>query len=123
MFPLYLDENAQDTVLTRLLRGDGIDCLLSNEAGNAGLSDEGQLTFAQTAGRTLVTFDRGDFQRIHGHWMRRGQSHAGILIVTRADMPAGAIHRAIMALQRERTAEQMKEAILFLSPPAPEEQP
>lgn len=43
---LYLDEDAQRNSLVRALRARQIDILTANEAGQVGLSDADQLTFA-----------------------------------------------------------------------------
>ncbi|MGE0597999.1 MAG: DUF5615 family PIN-like protein [Dehalococcoidia bacterium] len=121
MFPVYFDENSQDSLLVSLLRKDGVDCLISNEAGNGELPDDDQLSFAAQSSRAIVTFDRADFQRLHGAWMAANRSHAGILIVTYPWITAVALHASLMRLQRERTPADMRNAILFIGPSPLEE--
>lgn len=116
MFPVYFDENSQDAVLVSLLRRDGVDCLLSNDAGNEGLPDEAQLAFATGAARTIVTFDRVDFQRLHATWMNAQRTQAGIIIVTSVWLSASVLHAALMGLQTTRSNNDMQNAILFIGP-------
>ena len=116
MFDLYGDENAQDGVLLSLLTNAGVDFLTSNEAGNRGKPDDQQLEFCAVARRVILTFDRGDFQRLHSDWMRQGRRHAGIIIVSRAQIHVTDLHIQIMRLQAERTPEQMDNALLFIGP-------
>ena len=123
MFDLYGDENAQNKILINLLRRDGVDFLTSNEAGKGGAPDNDQLEFCSQQQRVILTLDRGDFQRLHAEWMRSGRDHAGIIIVTRSVFWPPSVHLLIMRLQRERTPEQMRNAILFLSPTPTEEPP
>lgn len=118
MFDLYFDENAQDRVLLHLLRRDEVNCLTSNEADKGGTSDEEQLAFAARASRTMLTFDRADYQRLHGDWMRAGRSHAGIIIVTNSYVSTVDLHSQLMRLQAERSAHDMANAVLFIHPDA-----
>ncbi len=118
MFPLYLDENAQDGILVALLRRDEVDCLTSNDAGNGGLSDEDQLKFASSTGRAILTFDKGDFQRLHGVWMSRGRTHRGILVVTSAWLSPQVVHAEVMRLQFATSAEEIANGIRYISSPA-----
>lgn len=57
---LYLDEHVPVS-LASPLAAHGVDCLTTQQAGNAGLSDEAQLAFATSNARALVTFNRRDF--------------------------------------------------------------
>ena len=68
----YLDENVPKAVAEGLRRR-GVDVLTVQEAGNSGLSDHTQLTFALTEVRVLVTVDSDFLQLAH-----EGVSHAGI---------------------------------------------
>jgi predicted nuclease of predicted toxin-antitoxin system len=64
----YLDQNMWGAVAIGL-RQHGIDVLKTQEAGNCGLSDTEQLSFAAASGRVIVTFDV-DYPA--------GTTHAGI---------------------------------------------
>ncbi len=104
-----------------MLRSAGVDCITANEAGLNGSDDPDALAFAANAGRTVITHDRADFQRVHTEWMLAGRSHAGVVVVTDSWMPVSALHAAIMRLQAERDAASMVNAILFIGrTPSPE---
>lgn len=115
-FPLYCDENAQALALVQMLRESGVDCETANDAAIAGTNDPDVLSYAAAVGRAVLTHDRGDFQRIHKEWMLAGRNHAGILIVTSSRIAIARRHAAIMRFHTERSAAQMVNAILFISP-------
>jgi hypothetical protein len=118
VFDLYCDENVQDRVLLQLLRRSEVNCLTSNEADKGAASDQEQLAFATRSSRTILTFDRVDYQRLHGDWMRAGRSHQGIIIVTSAYVSTVDLYSQLMRLQAERSAHDMANAILFIRPTA-----
>jgi hypothetical protein len=120
-FPLYGDENAMRGILFETLRASGVDCLTSNEAGNAGLSDDAQLAFATSEGRPILTYDKKDFSALHRLWMDSGREHAGIIIVSGRRVAFATLLGKLMRLQLERSAEDMRNAILFIGPTPPEE--
>ena len=120
-FALYSDENAMRGILFQRLRGANVDCLTSNEAGNGRLPDEAQLQYATSVSRVIVTHDKGDFGALHGRWMAEGREHAGIIILTRGKIGVGVVFAKLMRLQAERSAEDMRNAILFIGPSPIEE--
>jgi hypothetical protein len=68
---LYADEDFSYPVVQRL-RQLGHDLLTAHEAGQAGhrIPDAAVLAFATAAGRTVVTFNRRHFIRLHGEVSR-----------------------------------------------------
>jgi predicted nuclease of predicted toxin-antitoxin system len=68
----YLDEHIHRAVADGL-RHRGVNVLTVQEAGNSGLSDREQLSFAMSEGRVMVTMD-SDFLLLASE----GVSHAGI---------------------------------------------
>lgn len=60
---LYLDEDV-DVLIATLIRVWGFDVLTTVAAGNLGKRDREQLAYAQETGRTLVTHNRADFERL-----------------------------------------------------------
>ena len=79
MARLYADENFPRPVVEELRRL-GHDLLTCQEAGQAGnqVPDEQVLAFAHGSGRTVLTFDRRDYFRLH----RRDPGHSGIIAST-----------------------------------------
>jgi predicted nuclease of predicted toxin-antitoxin system len=115
-FPVYLDENAQASVLVQLLREAAVDCQTANEARLNGADDSDVLAHATSNGRTVITHDREDFQRLHGQWMGTGRDHTGIVVITNSRMSLSAIAERILHLQAGRDIERMRNAILYIGP-------
>ena len=84
------------------------------EAGRNGQSDPLQLEFAATNERAIVTANQRDFVPLHRDWILAGRSHAGIIVLTQQVTAVGAILVKLRETQ-DRTAEEMRDAILFLS--------
>lgn len=110
---LLLDEDAQRTALIRALRARRFDVLSVNEAGQTGVLDEEQLEFAVASGRTLFTFNRGHFVRLHTLYMERGLSHAGIIVSDQLEI--GVVIRRLLRLLDALTAVDMIDQLVFLS--------
>ncbi len=109
---LYLDEDAQRTSLVRALRARQIDVLTANEAGLVGVPDGEQLVFAAAHNRTIFTFNRGDFVRLHTEYLRDGRDHAGIIVSDQLEV--GLVIRRLLKLLDARSAKQMKNWLEFL---------
>jgi hypothetical protein len=62
---LYLDEDAQQSSLIRALRARQVDVQTAQEAGLVGVPDEVQLAHAAEEKRVILTFNRGDFVKLH----------------------------------------------------------
>lgn len=114
-FPLYADEDTTHRSVFRALRAEFVDCLTTQEAGRAGASDQSQLEFATATGRTILTTNQRDFVRLFTEWASAGHHHAGIIVLTDQRIPPGLLIAKLLKLQRERSAEQMARAILFVS--------
>jgi hypothetical protein len=110
---LYLDEDAQRTSLVRALRARQIDLLTANEAGKIGISDAEQLAFAVSHRRTVFTFNRGDFVRLHTEYLQRGQHHWGVIVSDQLEIST--VIRRLLRLLDGRTAEDMQDWLEFLS--------
>ena len=92
---LYADEDFDHRVIARL-RALGHDVVTVMDADRRGASDVEQLAYATSAGRAVITFNRGDYHALH----RRSAVHAGILTCTRdpdVEALAARIHAEISA--------------------------
>lgn len=76
MFSFYANENLS-SIIVKELRHLGYDVLTSYEAGNANqkIPDEQVLSEATQQQRSVITFNRDDFLKLH----RSGFRHAGII--------------------------------------------
>ncbi len=96
MARLYADENFSFPVVERL-RLLGHDVHTVQEAGQANqrTPDHEILAFAVAGGRAVITFNRGDFKRLH----RLSPRHSGIIVCTRDDDVAALSARIDQAIR------------------------
>ena len=108
---LFLDEDVY-TVLAVALRKRGHDAVHALEEKRLGLPDESQLTFAASEDRCLVSFNVGDFVRLHNRWVAEGREHAGIIVSKQ--LPVGESLRRLLTLLQREEAKSMRGQIRFL---------
>ena len=110
---LYLDEDAQRNSLVRALRARGIDVMTAMEADLLGRSDQENLIYAAAQGRTLFSFNRGDFDKLHRIYLSTGQHHAGLIVSDQLE--TGVILRRLLKLLSNRPANDMRDWLEYLS--------
>ncbi|MBI4684492.1 MAG: DUF5615 family PIN-like protein [Nitrospirae bacterium] len=76
---LYLDEMIP-VDLTLILKQYNYDILSAKDAGMLGKSDLEQLAFAVSQNRAILTFNIGDFTRLHKSWLIESKLHKGIIV-------------------------------------------
>ena len=108
---LFLDEDVH-TALAVALRKRGHDAVHTLEEERLGLSDESQLNFATEKNRCLVTFNVGDFVRLHNRWFEAGREHAGIIVSKQ--LPVGESLRRLLALLQRESGDSMQGQVRFL---------
>jgi hypothetical protein len=108
---IFLDEDVHAT-LAAALRKRGYDAVHALETKRLGLSDESQLNFASQENRCLVTFNVGDFVRLHNRWMDAGREHAGIIVSKQ--LPVGEMLRRLLALLQKESDDSMRGQVRFL---------
>ena len=79
-----------------------------------GAKDETVLEYAAREGRTVYTFNAGDFCRLHGHYVQQGIEHAGIIVVPRQRFSVGEQLRRLLRLIQANSAEAMRNQRMFL---------
>jgi predicted nuclease of predicted toxin-antitoxin system len=96
---LLLDEDVSPRVAEGLRRR-GIDAVSVYDVGRArqGIADVAQLAYATTEGRAIVTYNRGDFQRLDTRWRDQGREHAGIVWCPPQSIRQQAIGELVRAL-------------------------
>ena len=110
----YLDHNV-DPLLAADLRRHGFDATYALEVGNEHAMDEDHLRWAAAAGRVLITYDRGDFQRLATEWAHAGRDHAGIIIaVAPPRLPYGTLLRRLLVLLDTPSAEELINRVEWL---------
>lgn len=76
-----------------------MDVTSVHELFRTGMSDPQQLRFAAREDRIFVTRNRNDFLRFTAEFFRRGEPHAGLLIVSRR-LPSAKPEKIAHALKR-----------------------
>jgi hypothetical protein len=109
----YLDEDAMRTSIVRALRARHVDVITAFEADLMGQLDEVHLAHAAAQGRVLVTFNRGDFAKLHKAYLATSRHHAGIVLSDQ--LGTGIIVRRLLKLLASRSAEDMHDWLEYLS--------
>jgi hypothetical protein len=112
---LYLDEDSMDKALVAALRARGVDVTTALEEDMIERADEEHLEYATGQGRALYSFNVGDFYRLHSSWLNGGKSHTGIILARQQQYTVGQQLRRLLKLLDNRTAEEMKDCVEFLS--------
>jgi Domain of unknown function (DUF5615) len=107
-----LDEDVHAAVAAGLRRR-GFEVVTTIDAGRSGTTDEDQLEFAAAQGRVLITFNRGDFARLHAEYLGSRRPHAGIVVSRQA--AAGPVIRALAKLLGSRDASELGSTLLWLA--------
>ncbi len=78
-----------------------------------GENDEPQLMWAAQEGRVLLTFNVGDFARLHDDWLKISRHHAGIVVSSQR--PIGDLLHRVVALASVLSAEEMRDRLEYAS--------
>lgn len=111
---LYLDEDSMDKSLIQALRARNIDVITAFESGMIERVDQDHLDFATTQGRTLFSFNVGDFYRLHSAYLEENKTHAGIILSRQQQYSVGEQMRRLLKLIASISADQMKNRVEFL---------
>jgi hypothetical protein len=109
---IYVDEDVYGEVAPQLRR-QGFDASSVIEAGRSGFSDPDQLQWAVAEGRAMITFNVGDFARLHSEVMSQGGNHAGIIVS--AQIPLRIVLRRLLHLLKTLGADEMQDRLEYLS--------
>ena len=109
---LYLDEDTISHALINALNARNVDTLSAHEAGLISIPDHEHLAHATDLGRTVFTFNTGDFARLHKQWLAEGRHHAGI--IASDQIYVGQVVRRLLKLLDARTAKEMEDWLEFL---------
>lgn len=76
--------------------------------------DEDQLRWATSAGRTIYTFNVGDFCRLHVDFLQHAEEHAGIIVARNQRWSIGEQLRRLCRLMISKSAFDMKNELEHL---------
>ena len=111
---LYVDEDAGENAVVQGLRARGFDVLTTIEAHQCGATDKDQLAFAVQKGRTIYTFNVGDFARLHREYLLQGINHTGIIVLPDQRCSIGEKIRRLARFVSSATAEEMINRMEYL---------
>ena len=111
---LYIDEDAGEHAVMKGLRARNVDILTTIEAGRLGTTDAEQLAFAIENGRTIYTFNVGDFARLHREHLKQGIDHRGIIVVPDQRNSVGEKIRRLAGFISSASAEEMINRMEYL---------
>jgi predicted nuclease of predicted toxin-antitoxin system len=84
-------------------------------AGMLTATDEQQLEFASADARVIVTANRRDFGRLARDWGRISRDHARIVMLADQDIDPEKLSAKLFALNSNRTAADMMNAVLYIN--------
>ncbi len=106
----YFDEDFDLKVMEALhQRGHEAHC--ARDEGMIATSDAEQLAYAVRHDWTLVTFNRGDFARLHKQYLTNGWEHAGIVLSPQRE--TGRVLRALLNLLDRISADEARNQLSY----------
>ncbi|MEH2171763.1 DUF5615 family PIN-like protein [Nostoc sp.] len=108
---LYLDEDV-NVLVADLLKARGFDALTVRDAGQLHRSDEEQMAYAATQGRTLVTHNRTDFEELIRAYFDSEQMHYGVIYAVRR--PPQELAKRLLAILNQVTADEMENQVRYI---------
>ncbi len=109
---IYLDESV-DVAIAVGLKRRGVEAFTARDAGELGITDEEQLTFANEIKAAVFTHD-SDFLQIAAGWIEEGKKHHGIIYSHQKRYTIGECIRRLKFLTTVLTMEDMIRHIEFL---------
>jgi hypothetical protein len=112
---LYIDEDAMDEDFVQALKSRNLDVLTVSDVGMLHRSDEDQLGWAKQNGRVIFSFNTRDFYQLHTTLIKRGLSHAGIILAPQQRYGVGDLMRGVLRLINTKSSKEMQGQLEFLS--------
>ena len=109
---IYTDESV-DVAIAHGLQRRGVEAFSARDRAKLGLTDEGQLAFANEEKCTIFTHDT-DFLRIVAQWIHDGRTHHGVIYCHQNAHGIGDCVRSLKILVTVLTQENMIDHIEFL---------
>ena len=109
---VYLDEDVH-SFIARALRLRGWEAMTVVESGRQGETDSAQLQFAIERDFAVLTYNVGDFARLHAEVVAQGNHHAGVILATQDDPRRNL--RALFNLLSTCSAEELRDQLVYLN--------
>lgn len=107
----YLDEDVS-VLIADLVRARGFAASTTQESGQLGSSDVGQLEYAIAQRKALLTHNRADFEHSARQYFSTGRSHYGIIIAVRR--PPYEIVRRLLTILNQVAADEMQNQLRYI---------
>ncbi len=111
----YLDEDSFEKSLVRAFRNAGLDVVTVADVGRQRFSDEEQLVWATEQRRTIYSYNRRDFCRLHSEFLVAERSHAGIIVLQQQRYSVGQQLSGLLKLVAAKSDRAMVNQLVFLS--------
>jgi hypothetical protein len=108
---LYLDEDVS-VMVAALMRARGFGATTTQQAGNLGGSDHGQLAYATDRRMTLLTHNRRDFETLTQQYFNSSQDHQGVIIAVRR--PPREIVQRLLKILNSTTQDEIKNQLRYI---------
>lgn len=98
-------------LVATLLRSRGLDVTTAPEQATLGKTDREQLELATSLGRSILTHNRVDFERLHLQYVEEDRQHSGIIVVPQKN--AYEVAQRIGILVSALTADEIINQLLY----------
>ena len=111
---LYIDEDAMHDAIILSLRSRNVDVVSATDAEMINRIDDDQLMTATGLDRVLYSYNIKDYQRIHGEWLVKEQTHAGIIVAVQQRYSVGEELSRLTRMINELSAGNMRDRLEYL---------
>ena len=101
--------------LAKALCALGVDVATALKVGMIDRDDAEHLDYALAHGRTLYSFNVGDFYDLHTRYLSEGLVHAAIILARQQVYSVGELMRRLLKLTAAKSAAVMRNEVEFLS--------
>ena len=108
---LYLDEDVSELVAD-LVRARGFTVATTRDEGQIGSTDPGQLAYAVSQLKTLVTHNRVDFEVLAQQYFSSERKHYGIIIAVQR--PAQEVALRLLTILDQVTADEIESQVRYI---------
>ncbi len=112
---LYFDEDTMDADVVHALRIRGVDVTTALEQRMIRRADLEHLELATAQGRSLYSFNVGDYQRLHTDYLAQGKRHAGVILAAQQRYSVGEQMRRLLKIIARVSVEEIENQLIFLS--------
>ena len=108
---LYLDEDV-NVLVADLIPARGFAAMTTQEADRIGSTDEEQLAFAASQGKTILTHNRADFEALAQRYYEQRRTHSGIIVAVRRHPKE--LARRLLILLNSYTADEIENQLRYI---------